>query len=144
MFFENDCGLKNAAGVDKSNLASFKSDFEKLGINELEKYPRGLNSLKSKEDDLDVGKMKTVSIDLKELSNVVTIEKSKYNADKIDLDKKVKDVKIIYQILMEWLLILLSMQTLLELKRKYLIQMDILLLKKLLRTILLYYYLRSC
>ena len=116
----------------------------KLGINELEKSPRGLNSLKSKEDDLDVGKMKTVSIDLKELSNVVTIEKSKYNADKIDLDKKVKDVKIIYQILTEWLLILLSMQTLLELKRKYLIQMDILLLKKLLRTILLYYYLRSC
>ena len=49
--------------------------------------------MKSKVDDLDAGKLKTVSNDLKELSNVVAIEKSKYNADKIDLDKKVEDVK---------------------------------------------------
>ena len=58
--------------------------------------------MKSKVVYLDAGKLKTVSNDLKEISNVVAIEKSNYNADKIDLDKKKwKMLKIIYQILME-------------------------------------------
>ena len=93
MFLANDCGLKNAADVDTSDLASLKSDFEKLGINESEKSPRALNTLKSKVVYLDAGKLKTVSKDLKEISNVVAIEKSNYNADKIDLDKKMENVK---------------------------------------------------
>ena len=58
--------LKNATGVDtsqfakKADLASLKSDVEKLDIDELEKLPSSLNSLKSKVDDLVVDKVKPV------------------------------------------------------------------------------------
>ena len=36
--------------------------------------PTGLNNLKTKADDLDVGKLKTVPADLKKLSDVVDNE----------------------------------------------------------------------
>ena len=61
--------LKNSAGVDtsdfvkKADLASLKSDVEKIDIDTLEKVPSGLNTLKSKVDNLDVNKLKTVPID---------------------------------------------------------------------------------
>ena len=61
--------LEPAATVDTSNLA-VKGDFvaskrkvRKLVINELIKFPTGLNDLKTKIDDLEVGKLKTVPID---------------------------------------------------------------------------------
>ena len=50
--------LKNATVVDTSNfaksvdLASLKSEVNKLDIDKLEKLPNGLNSLKSKVDKL--------------------------------------------------------------------------------------------
>ena len=61
--------LKNSAGVDtsdfvkKADLASLKLDVEKIDIDTLEKVPSGLNTLKSKIDNLDVNKLKTVPID---------------------------------------------------------------------------------
>ena len=63
--------LENVTGVYTSNLSA-KSDFialraevDKLRINELVNVPTGLNDLKTKVDDLDVSKLKTVPIDLK-------------------------------------------------------------------------------
>ena len=46
-------------------------------------------------DDLDVGKLKTVPIDLKKLSDVVNKEvlKTKYNTEKQDLEKKLENVE---------------------------------------------------
>ena len=49
-----------------------KAEFEKLGINKLFNAPSGFNNLKAKVDDLDAGKLKTVPIDLNELSGVVS------------------------------------------------------------------------
>ena len=40
----------------------FKAAVDKLGINELNNFPRGLNNLKTKVDDLDVDKLKTVPL----------------------------------------------------------------------------------
>ena len=51
-----------------------KSEFEKLDINKLVNIPTGLNDLKTKIDELDVGRLKTASIDLKKLSDVMSKE----------------------------------------------------------------------
>ena len=40
-------------------------------INKLVNVPTSLNNLKTKANDLDVGKLKTVPVDLKRLSDVV-------------------------------------------------------------------------
>ena len=92
--------LKNATGVDTSKLAA-KSD---------------LASLKTEVDKIDVDKPKTVPIDLSKLSNIVKNEviretvydnlvakvnnidtsrfdlKTKYGTDKSDLEKKISNV----------------------------------------------------
>ena len=63
--------LDHATSVDTSDLAA-KKDFmtlndvvDKLGINKLVNVLTGLNNLETKVDDLDVGKLKTVPLDLK-------------------------------------------------------------------------------
>ena len=48
-----------------------KAEAEKRDINKIVNVPTGLNDLKKKANDLDVGKLKTVSVDLKKLSDVV-------------------------------------------------------------------------
>ena len=69
--------LKNLTGTDaakfvkKIDLASLKSEVDKLDIDKLEKVPTGLNRLKSKVDKLDVDKFVPVPVDLSKLSNVV-------------------------------------------------------------------------
>ena len=61
--------LKDAKGVDTSNLAdksdfiALKAEFHKLEINKWVNVSTSLNSLKTKVDDLDVDKLKTVPID---------------------------------------------------------------------------------
>ena len=87
--------LKNATGVDTSKLAA-KSD---------------LVSLKAKVDKIDLDKLKTVPVDLSELSNDLVkkivfdklvakvnnidtsgfVSKTKYDTDKSDLEKKISD-----------------------------------------------------
>ena len=63
--------MKDATVVDTSNLAAkgdfvvSKAEVEKLDINKLVNVPTGLNNLKTKVDDLDIGQLKTVSINLK-------------------------------------------------------------------------------
>ena len=69
--------LKNAAVVDTSNiaknidLANSKPDVNKIDINQLKNIPKGLNSLKSKVDKLNFGKLETAPVDLSNLSDVV-------------------------------------------------------------------------
>ena len=46
-------------------------------MNTLVTIPKGLNNLKIKEDDLDVDKFKTISVDLKKLSDIVSKEVAK-------------------------------------------------------------------
>ena len=46
-----------------------KIDVEKLDINKLVHVPTSSNNLKIKVDDLDAGKLKTVLVDLKKVSD---------------------------------------------------------------------------
>ena len=48
-----------------------KDEGDKLGINNLVNVPTSLNNVKAKVDDLDVGELKTLPINLKQLSDVV-------------------------------------------------------------------------
>ena len=70
----------HATDVSTSNLAvkkgftDLKAEVDKVDINKPVNDPTGLNNLKTKVDHLDVGKLKTVSVDLKKLSDVVDDE----------------------------------------------------------------------
>ena len=56
----------------KIDLVNLKSDVDKLyNIDKLKNEPSGLNSLKSKVNKLDTGKLETTPVDLSKLSNVV-------------------------------------------------------------------------
>ena len=63
--------LGHATGVNKSDLAAaqdlidLKAEVEKIDINELVNVLTSFNNLKAKVDDLDVDKLKTVPVDLK-------------------------------------------------------------------------------
>ena len=80
--------LHHAAGVDTSNLAAkivfiaLKAEVVKLDFNKIVNFSNSLNNLNIKVDDLDVGKLKTVPLDLKKLSDVVdneVIKKTKFS-----------------------------------------------------------------
>ena len=83
----------------KVDLASLKSEFDKLDIDKLEKVATGLSSLKNKVDKLHVDKLIPVPVDLSKLSGVV---KDVYNA-------KIKYIEVKYLILLTYPLILLLM-----------------------------------
>ena len=94
--------LKNATGVDtlnfakKIDLASLKSNLDKLDIDKMKNIPTNLSNLKSKVDKLDVDKLVPVPADLSKLSDVVKNDVFKndvYNA-------KIKILKIKYLILL--------------------------------------------
>ena len=51
-----------------------KAEFNKLDINKFANVPNSLNNLKTKVYELDVGELKTVTIDLKKLIDVVNKE----------------------------------------------------------------------
>ena len=67
--------LEHATGVDKFDLAAkniaLKAEAGKLDINKFINALTSLNNLKIKVDDLDVGKVKTVPLDFKTLTDVV-------------------------------------------------------------------------
>ena len=59
-----------------------KAEFDKLDINKLVNVPTSLNNLKTKADDLDIGKLKAALVDLKKLSDVVdnkVLKNTKFN-----------------------------------------------------------------
>ena len=67
-----------------------KTELDKLDINKLVIVPTGLNNLKTKVINWDVGKWKTVLLDLKTLNDVVSKE-----VVKIPLNTKVILIYII-------------------------------------------------
>ena len=71
-----DFATKNELGVDTSEkkllkkiLLLFKAEVDKLDIIKLVNVPNSFNSLTTIVDDLDVGKLKTVPVDLKILND---------------------------------------------------------------------------
>ena len=73
-------GIKNISHIDtsscalKSNLASLKTEVNKLDIDKLKSLSNDLSNLKSKTDKLDIDKLAPVPVDLSQLSNVVKNE----------------------------------------------------------------------
>ena len=70
-------GIKNISHVDtwsfalKSNLASLKSEIDKLDIDRLKSLPNNLINLKNKVDELDIDKLVPVPVDISKPSNDV-------------------------------------------------------------------------
>ena len=108
--------LEHATGTDTSDLAAkkdfvaLKAEVNKLHINKLVNVPTGLNNLKTKNNiktkinDLDVVKLKTVSVDLKKLSDAVdnkVVKNTKFNTLKTtvnNLEKKIPDASTLIHI----------------------------------------------
>ena len=71
--------LNDVTGIGASNLAAkrdfinLKADIDKID-NELADVLTDLNNLETKVEDLDISKLKTVPIDLKKLSDVLSKE----------------------------------------------------------------------
>ena len=55
----------------KGNLASLKTQVDKLGIHKLKSLPKNLSNLKTKVDKLGIDKLILVPADLSKLSNIV-------------------------------------------------------------------------
>ena len=58
-------------------------------MNELINFPTSLNNLKTKIDNLDVGKLKAVPVDLKKLSDIVSkevVKNTKFNTINTKVD----------------------------------------------------------
>ena len=66
--------LEHATGIDTSNLTVKKDFIDKLDINKLTNVPTSLNNLKTKVNDLDVGNLKTVLVDLEKSNDEVDKE----------------------------------------------------------------------
>ena len=90
--------LKNATGVDTSNLAAksdlvnLKAEVDKLDINNV---PTNLSNSKGKVDKLDIEKFETTPVDLSELSNVAkndVVKKDAYNAKTKNIEDKIPDI----------------------------------------------------
>ena len=95
--------IKNISQVDtssftlKSNLASLKTEVDKLNIDNLKSLPNKLINLKSKVDKLNIDKLAriSISVDLSKLSNVVMIEdvkKTEYNIKIKNIEDKIPDI----------------------------------------------------
>ena len=62
--------LEHATGIDtsdltvKKNFIALKAEVDKLDINKLTNDSTSLNNLTKKDDDLDVGKLESVPVDL--------------------------------------------------------------------------------
>ena len=92
--------LKNVTHVDtssfalKTNLASLKTEVDKLGIDKLVPIPVDLRKL-SKVVKNDVVKKDVYNKLVAKVDNIATSDfvlKTKYNADKTELEKKIPDV----------------------------------------------------
>ena len=75
--------LEHADLADSSDVAArkdfivLKAEVNKLDIDNLVNVSTSSNNLKTKLDDLDVGKLKTVPVDLKKLSDIIDNEVAK-------------------------------------------------------------------
>ena len=77
-----------------------KTEVDTLDINYWSNVPVAVNNLKTKVDDLNVGKLKTISVDLEKLSDVVdnkVVKNTKFNKLKAKVNNLEK--KLLMQLL---------------------------------------------
>ena len=99
--YAKNVDLNNGTGVDTSkfaqkvDLASLKSDVDKLVIDKLKNALTNFSNLKSKVDKLDVDKLLPVPVDLSKLSDVVKmmlLKKDVYNVKIKNIEDKIPDI----------------------------------------------------
>ena len=79
-------------------------EVDKLEVNKLVNVPTNLDNLKTKLDGLDVGKLKTVCVELKKLSDAVdneVVKNKKFNTTKTkvnNLEKNIPDATTLIHI----------------------------------------------
>ena len=97
--------IHSTAVVDTSDLAAkndfmvLKTEVDKLNINKHVNVPTSLKNLNTKVDDLDGGKGKTVSVDLKKLSDLEdneVVNNTKFNTLKTKVNNL--EIKILMQL----------------------------------------------
>ena len=97
--------LIHGTAVDTSDLAAkndfivLKTEVDKLNINKLVNVPTSLKNLNTKVDDLDDGKVKAVSVDLKKLSDIEdneVVNNTKLNTLKTKVNNL--EIKILMQL----------------------------------------------
>ena len=93
--------LEHAIDVDVSDLAAYKhfiplkAEVGKLDIGRFFNVPTSLNDLKTKVDDSNVSKLKTVPIDLKNSGDVAdnqVVKNAKFNTLKTKVNKLDKEI----------------------------------------------------
>ena len=88
----------------KKDFIALKAEVCKLDIIKLVNVPTGLNNIKTKGDDVDVGSLKTVPACLKIFCNVVdneVVKNTKFSTQKTEvtnLDKKIPDATTLIHI----------------------------------------------
>ena len=91
----NETKVDTSKFAKKVDLASLKSNVDKLDIDKLKNVPSGLSNLKSKVDELDIVKLETTPVDVSKLSNAVkndVVKKTEYNADIKNIEDKIPDI----------------------------------------------------
>ena len=72
-----------------------KAEVDKLDINELVNVTSSLDNLKGKVEDLNVGKLKTIPLDLKKLSDAVgneVVKNARFNTLKTKVNSLEKNI----------------------------------------------------
>ena len=99
--YRRKANLKNAADFDtssfvkKTEIASLKSNVDKLDVDKLKNVPIDLSNFKSKVEKFDIGKLKTTLVVLSKLSNIVkndVVKKDVYNAKIKNIEYKILDI----------------------------------------------------
>ena len=99
--YATKANLKNVADVNTSkfdkkfDIASLKSNLDKLDIDRLKSVPTNWSHLKNKVGNLDVDKLVSVSVDLSQLSDVVkndSVKRDVYNAMIKNIEDKIPDI----------------------------------------------------
>ena len=98
--------LKNLAHVDPSNfslntnLASLKTEADKLNIDKLKVVPTDLSKLSDivKNDVVKKTEYNSLKTKVDNIDNTNFVKKTKYEADGVNLENKINDIKIIIEI----------------------------------------------
>ena len=85
-------GVDTSDEADKKDVIALKTEVDKLNINKLVNVPTSLNNLKTKLEELDIGKLKKCSHRLKKISDVTDNEFAK-NTNFTTLETKVNNLE---------------------------------------------------
>ena len=81
--------------LKKTDLASLKSNVDKLDIDKLKNVPSNFSNLKNKLDKLGTEKLETIPVDLSKISDIVkndVVKKDVYNAKIKNIRDKIPDI----------------------------------------------------